>query len=126
MLCIEMSKSTISPIKYVPYIALYVNGKPYMVYKGPQGLEEIRRFIFDVSQSVTKKQKPASAATAPGAVIRENPKAGGLHEYCLGVPLYGDDNVTYLEFDTKDGYKTHDPNKPVTSGYADAARVVYG
>lgn len=125
MLCIEMSKRTISPVTYVPTIILYVAGRPYMSYKGPHELEEIKRFIFDVSQSISKKKSKVTPS-APGATVKENPKAGGLHEYCLGVPLYGDDNVTYLEFDASSGYKTHDPNKPQTSGYADASKVVYG
>ena len=31
-----MSKKSISPITVVPYVILYVNGKPYMRYQGPQ------------------------------------------------------------------------------------------
>ena len=53
--CVNMSRSTIAPIKYVPYIVLYINGKPFMVYKGPYVVNEMKRFVLEVAKSVQKK-----------------------------------------------------------------------
>lgn len=93
--CVRMSKSTIAPINYVPYIVLYVDGKPFMSYKGPHDSGEIKRFIFEVAQKVQGKQKLS------GEKIREDPKGNGIPQYTIGHPLYGpDDKVCYLEFDT--------------------------
>ena len=39
--CVMMSRNTIAPIKVVPYIVLYINGKPHMRYNGPYVAEEV-------------------------------------------------------------------------------------
>ena len=54
---IGMSQQSKSPIKYVPYIILYVNGQPFMRYDGPQKMNEIRKFIFEVHNTIKHKQK---------------------------------------------------------------------
>lgn len=89
-----MSKGTIAPITYVPYIVLYVNGVPFMSYKGPHDLTEIKRFVFEVGQSVQSKTQFVNPNVKKG--IRES-----IPEYTIGRPLYGeDDKVCYLEFGT--------------------------
>ena len=90
--CVVMSKDTVTPITYVPYIVLYINGKPYMRYQGPQDVNEIRRFVFEVAQKVESKQKFSDDR------VKEDPR-GNLPAYTIGHPLYGDDKVCYLEFD---------------------------
>ena len=66
---IEMSKQTIDPIKYVPYIVFYANRRPIIKYSGPYHIEKISKFVTDVSRTLsvqnfftqeqdTKKQKP--------------------------------------------------------------------
>ena len=52
-----MSRNSIAPITVVPYVILYVNGKPYMRYQGPQDIKEIARFIIDISKSLSGKTK---------------------------------------------------------------------
>jgi len=90
--CIKMSKDTIAPITYVPYIVLYIHGKPFMSYKGPHDSAEIRRFVLEVANKMQTKQKFSPEN------VKEDPK-GGLSQYTLGKPLYGDDdNLTYLTF----------------------------
>lgn len=100
--CIIMSRETIAPIKEVPYIVLYVHGKPYMRYKGPQDAAEIGRFIVEVSKNVQNNQ---SFSKDDKRIIKEDTK--GIPAYTIGIPLCGpDDKVCYLEFDTaygKDG-----------------------
>jgi hypothetical protein len=98
--CIMMSRKTIDPIQVVPYIILYVNGKPYMRYKGPQDAKEIARFIVEVSQ---RAQQSIKRTAKTEAKIRKNPK-GGIPAYTIGKPLCGpDDDVCYLEFNNAYG-----------------------
>jgi len=55
--CIILSRNTISPIDVVPYIILFINGKPYMRYQGPHNEQEISRFIVEISQNLQAKNK---------------------------------------------------------------------
>jgi hypothetical protein len=89
-----MSRSTIAPIKVVPYIVLYINGKPHMRYNGPYVAEEIGRFIVEVARKVQSQE-----TTEKDERIKEDPR-GGIPAYTIGHPLCGpDDKVCYLEFD---------------------------
>lgn len=82
---IHMSKQTIDPINYVPYIVLYVNGRPYLRYEGPHEERDIQKFIIDVGSSIqTKKQ------------FHEN-----ISEFSVGKPLKGGPDRNrrcYLQF----------------------------
>ena len=92
---VMLSRETIAPIKEVPYIILYVNGKPYMRYKGPQEPTEIARFVVEVAKNVQANQSFPKEDTR----IKENSK--GIPDYTIGHPLKGpDDKVCYLEFNT--------------------------
>ena len=91
--CVRMSKETVAPITYVPYIVLYINGRPFMKYQGPHDCGEIRRFILEVAQKVQSKQKFSSEK------VKEDVR-GGIPAYTIGHPLYGpDENVCYLPMD---------------------------
>ena len=92
---ILLSKETIAPITYVPYMILYIQGKPFMRYDGPPNQKEIQNFILDVASKIQSKQQFTKT---------ENPNVqedtnSGIPAYCLGKPLYGDKEVCYLEFD---------------------------
>lgn len=89
---VEMSKQSVTPIKYVPYIVLYFNMKPFMVYKGPYVADEIRRFIIEVANNIQKKQQFSKAQ------IKQDDQEGGIPAYTVGRPVCGDDKVCYLEF----------------------------
>lgn len=91
--CVQMSKDTIAPVAYVPYIVLYINGRPFMVYKGPYDESEIRRFIVEVANNVQKKQQFSKDKV-------KQPAKRGIPEYCTGVPIKGDEKVCYLEMGT--------------------------
>ena len=85
-----MSRESIAPIKVVPYIILYINGKPYMRYQGPQDAGEIARFIVEVSQKIQSKQ----SFTKEDKNIKQS-KKGRIPAYTIGTPLCGpDDKVT--------------------------------
>ena len=92
--CVKMAMNTIAPIKYVPYMVLYIQGKPFMKYNGPHRDEDIRKFIVDVSNKIKNKQ-----SFTKGSV--KNPKKRGIPEYCTGVPIKGskDQMVCYLTFE---------------------------
>lgn len=90
--CIRASKNTIAPITYVPTIILYVAGRPFMVYRGPPDGENLRRFVVEVAQKLQSKQKFSNEN------VKEPPR-GRIPEFTIGLPVYGDDNRTYLEFD---------------------------
>jgi thiol-disulfide isomerase/thioredoxin len=91
--CVQMSKNSIAPVSYVPYIVLYINGRPFMVYKGPYDEGEIRRFIIEVANSVQKKQQFSKEKV-------KQPAKRGIPEYCTGIPVKGDgkEAVCYLDF----------------------------
>ena len=91
---VMMSRNTIAPITYVPYIIFYVNGKPFMKYNGPQDSTEIKRFIMDVSKNLQSKQKFYEETTEKHIRDKKIP------EYTIGVPKeVCEDGVCYLEFD---------------------------
>ena len=102
--CIIMSKDTIAEIKVVPYIILYINGKPYMRYQGPHVQEEITRFVIEVSEKVqnlssfTKKEKEKEKQIIPG--IKDVIKKEDIPAYTIGKPLFGQEwqHVCYLDF----------------------------
>lgn len=99
-----MSRNTISPITVVPYIVLYVNGKPYMRYNGPHDIKEISRFIIEVAQSIqTNKQIPDQEEKVTTTEKR-------IPEYTIGHPLYGNEDVCYL--DIEDAYMDENAAMP--------------
>ena len=89
--CIQASKNTIAPITYVPTIILHVNGRPFMRYQGPHDGENIKRFVVEVAQKLQNKQKFSSEN------VKEEAR-GRIPDFTIGHPLYGTEDVTYLEF----------------------------
>jgi len=90
---INESKKTITPITYVPYVVLYWNGRPYMKYNGAADINEITKFVLQVSKNIYNKNQQ-----------RSNEKSGENNEippYSVGIPLYGKDRrkVCYLDMD---------------------------
>jgi len=91
--CVQMSKDTIAPISYVPYIVLYIQGKPFMRYNGPHDAEEIKRFVIEVANKIQSKQTFSSEND------KEPQNGKGIPEFSIGKPLCGqDDDVCYLNF----------------------------
>lgn len=45
----KMSEASITPIRYVPFLAVYVNGTFYMEYRGPKTAESIARAVVEIS-----------------------------------------------------------------------------
>lgn len=87
---INMAQQTISPIKFVPYIMLYINGKPFMSYNGQHQIEEIQRFVIEVASNQQKKQQFTQKV--------KEVEDSGIPAYTIGHPITGDknSNVCYL------------------------------
>jgi thioredoxin-like negative regulator of GroEL len=50
----KINKSNIK-LTYVPFVVLFANGKPYMIYSGPVSTTELRRFILEVTDAYAKE-----------------------------------------------------------------------
>ena len=105
--CVMLSRETIAPIQEVPYIVLYVGGKPYMRYQGPHNAKEIGRFVVEVARKVQANQ----SFSRDDQRVKEDPK-GGIPAYTIGKPLHGPDNkVCYLEFNDAYGNNNTGPDR---------------
>ena len=94
--CVMMSRNTVAPIEVVPYVILFINGKPYMRYQGPNNQAEISRFVVEGSRNIQEKQKLIKQDIKKDIHYPQN---GGIPAYAAGQPLCGpDDKVCYLEF----------------------------
>ena len=89
---VQMSKNTVAPLTYVPYMILYVNGKPFMRYDGPHDINEIQRFIVEVSKKVTSQQ--FMKVEEEKEEVKDD-----IPAYCVGKP-YGGKKVCYLGYDS--------------------------
>jgi len=89
---VSISKNTITPLTYVPYIVLYVNGKPFMAYQGPSDENEIRNFVIQVAQKLQKKQQFTQETQQ--RIVTKQKRA--IPEYTVGIPKNCDDGVCYL------------------------------
>jgi thioredoxin-like negative regulator of GroEL len=102
--CILLSRNTKNPINVVPYIILYINGRPYIRYQGPHTEQEITNFIVEVTTSAAANYNSKETTKNTGnerANNKQMAKQGSkIPSYCLGHPICGDgEDVCYLEFD---------------------------
>jgi hypothetical protein len=115
---ILMSKETIAPIEFVPYVLLYINGKPYMNYQGSPAIKDILDFVKEVNQNYLQtkaniqrvERRNANnggvSASKQGGTSRKKEENRDDSEQAsgrgctTGVPIYGDywnpDNACYL------------------------------
>jgi len=54
---IKMSKMSKAPIEYVPFIILYVNGRPFLKYNGERTTQDMAEFVQEVVQKLQTKQQ---------------------------------------------------------------------
>ena len=91
---VKLSKETIAPITYVPYVILYHNGKPYMRYDGPSEQKAIQDFVVEVANSLQSRQTFGSDKS------KQEQKEKSIPAYTVGCPKPGGrDDVCYLEYD---------------------------
>lgn len=94
--CVNLSKNTIAPITYVPYIVLYVNGRPFMKYNGPRNPNSIKQFIIEVANNMKTKRQFTNENSG------NQPQQPKIPEYSAGIP-FKEDDVCFLEFDNAYG-----------------------
>jgi hypothetical protein len=78
----------------VPYIVLYVYGKPYIRYDGPYDAREVAQFVIEITNKLHNKEKFMESDT-----IKIPEKS--IPAYCIGSPIT--DRISYLTF--IDAYK---------------------
>ena len=100
---VQMSHQTNTPIEYVPLVIMYVNGIPYMEYKGPEDAEQLRQFIVHQYNAIEQQlsftnsnNTDVYANVSNQKNVWYNPAHRRIPQYSLGNPIYGDDEKHYL------------------------------
>ena len=94
----QMSKSSSTPITYVPLTILYYKGFPYQQYKGSYSIPALQNFIVNASKSLKTDFAEKASASAPEKQPVEEEKQ--IPAYTTGVPYCdGDTGICYLNFD---------------------------
>lgn len=93
---IMASQSTTSPIKFVPFIIFYYNGRPIMSYNQDPNEEQIKKFIVDVSNHIQKKQQFSKETFTKKQQSNVVSPQSSIPAYCIGQPICGNNNVCYL------------------------------
>jgi hypothetical protein len=88
-----MSRDTISPLQYVPYIILYNDGKPIVRYDGPYDENELSTFVYEMSKKIQETKK----IVPDNKTLKEDPKTG----FIAYTPKIRSEDVKvfYLNFD---------------------------
>lgn len=118
---VQMSRSTIVPINYVPDIILFVNGFPYVRYEGASDVSAITTFLFEMNKKIKslsfmETSVPKTVSPPPSHPPLESPASNmspspammkttssSIPEYTIGIPLYGErkrEKVCYLNFNS--------------------------
>lgn len=88
----RMSQSTIAPITHVPFIVLYVNGRPFMKYNGAKTYEDIYTFVTEILSRIQSKKN----FTSNTKIDHEDE----IPDYSVGIPfnLVCEGEQCYLNF----------------------------
>ena len=89
----RMSQRTIAPITHVPFIILYVNGRPFMKYNGEKSLRAIAGFVNEVLSRIQSKKNFSSNTKIDHG-------DADIPEYSVGIPfnLVCEGEQCYLSF----------------------------
>lgn len=111
---VQMAKQTISPIEFVPLIIYYVDGRPFMKYKGDAHCKQIVQFIVDVTEKLSSNAK---SKFYEDKINKQQEDENRIPEYTIGKPkessmkFIGDmicnDGVCYLS-ESKDILNSRD------------------
>jgi hypothetical protein len=88
---IEESADTVDPIKFVPYMPIYMNEKPYLRYNGKKTAEDMLNYLIEVLKRVDTRQKFVQHKE------EEEPKATASEGIPYNVVCEG--NVCYITQD---------------------------
>jgi hypothetical protein len=102
---IQESSETVDPIKFVPYMPIYLGEKPYLRYNGKKTAEEMLNYLIEVLKRVDTRQKfvqrqsedeePRAAATSQGEGIPYNVVCEGDVCYVTQDEIFGTPKKTY-------------------------------
>ena len=92
---IKMSRLSKAPIEHVPFIILYVNGRPFLKYEGERTTQDMSEFIQEVVKKLQTKQQ---------FIEQKNFKVeSDIPAYSIGTPYNvvcdEEKGVCYLEYD---------------------------
>ena len=91
---IRMSKNTITPLTYVPYMILYYNKRPYMRYDGEPQIKSIQMFVKHVADQIInlKDEQPSN--------VDDEDAHYSIPEYCIARPTKGGmkEKICYINF----------------------------
>lgn len=88
MRILQMAETTATPIRYVPYIVVYVNGRYYLEYRGPKTIENISRASYEIAMKIS-----ANRDFSQGKVCTSQ---SGSQGYCVdGYDQEDDDDMCY-------------------------------
>lgn len=96
--CITKSKGTISEIDSVPFILLYIDGRPFMKYEGSPDISEIKNFIKVAKENLQKKQQFVRQQNQQQQQMNgmqsqySQPKQAPVNIPTEGIPVVGDKN----------------------------------
>jgi thioredoxin-like negative regulator of GroEL len=91
---VKKSMDTNTNISYVPYVVLYINGKPFMRYEGPKTKEMMRKFVIDVSKSLDVQQINEGGSKEKSYKARRRNME--LEKLTTGTPLYGEEDHYFI------------------------------
>jgi len=86
------AQQTIAPITHVPFIILYVNGRPFMKYNGKKTYEDISNFVNEVLSRIQNKRSFSTA--------RVDVEDSDIPDYAIGIPfnMVCEGEMCYLTF----------------------------
>jgi hypothetical protein len=68
---IKMSRQSITPLKNVPHIILYVNGRPYKLYEGEFHPDHLGGFIMKIIEQMQEQQSFGQRPQKPKRVKKK-------------------------------------------------------
>lgn len=110
---IRQTSKTLTPLEYVPYMMVYIDGVPYVQYTGDYDASKICEFIMSVEKSVIQLKNKMSQLSMEKIKLKETKKSEKKdelsHPCTFGVPICGKNNVCY--FNVCDAYDNGNQNK---------------
>ncbi len=79
----QLSKETLTPITFVPYIILFVNERPFLRYDGPKNFQDIVSFIKDILGKINMKKTFQQNGNRPLAMSGNN----AVPSYDTSIPF---------------------------------------
>jgi hypothetical protein len=93
---VKISKSTTTPLEYVPYLVLYINGRPFIRYEGDKNLQSLAEFVSEFMSRL--KSQTNFVSTQKSTRLQDE-----IPKYSIAIPYSvvcdDDKGVCYLKYD---------------------------